>query len=233
MPAERYYHSSPFAPGGEITLETNEARHLVSVMRGNPGDCVELFDGRGHLAQGQVSTIHKKRGVTIEIQSVSFEALPVRTMTLYQAIPRSNRLDTILEKTTELGVTTIILFPGARSERSNLAPNQQARAQKVVVAAAKQCGRLWLPRIELAGPIGSWDPMDGDIFFGDIDASAPRLRNIEIDKERPVGLVVGPESGLTHEEEKVLRASGAIGVSLNHNILRTDTAAIVGVALLA
>src|ERR1043165_5489273 len=115
MPAERFYYNLPFKEKETITLKDQEFHHLVHVMRATQGDVIELIDGKGALAKGHVMDIQKRQAF-LHIDEVTFFSLPRPKIVLAQAIPRMPRLDFILEKGTELGMTDLWLFPGQRSE---------------------------------------------------------------------------------------------------------------------
>lgn len=228
MPAERYFKNVSLTSGCKLTLEDNEFHHLVRVMRAAPGDTVELINGQGCLAQCTIKEI-KKREAILEVTSLVKEEKPSFEVILAQAIPRGNRLDFILEKGTELGMTQLWLFPGDRSERKEV---QTERAQTVMAAACKQCGRLWLPELQIKEPIKKWKELPYPLYFGDVNPSAPLLSKALQTKEKGIIFVVGPESGLTDHEEAKLRALNGQGVKLHSHILRTDTAALAALALI-
>jgi len=183
-------------------------------------------NGKGQLATGAVAKIGKK-SAEVEVSSVHTKPAPNRALILIQAIPRRGRLDTILEKGTELGATEFWLFPGERSERKVKA-DQLERFSSVTVAALKQCGRLYLPEIRLLPGIQKWKDLPERTYYGDFSEGAKPLTS-----HSQAAIVIGPESGLTEQEIDHLRSLGAEAVTLHDNILRTDTAAICALALLS
>lgn len=207
MPANRFY-----VP--EITdcvhLPRDEYRHLTTVMRAKPGDVVELVDGRGTLAHATFT----EKG--LEVTESHHEPAP-RPLVLLQALPKTAKLELIVEKGTELGVTTFHLFPGARSDSKALSENKLARLRHIVIAALKQSGRLYLPEIILSHTIPS---VDIPLYYGDPDATQ------SIDAPLPCAIAIGPESGFTEKEKKQLGTP----VRLHHNTLRCETAAITALA---
>lgn len=230
MPAERFFAKGELSEGAELFLDGTEFHHFAHVMRGNAGDRIELVNGMGYLAEAEVKALEKKKGARLLINSVKYENPPVRQITLMQAVPRPNRLDFILEKGTELGMTEIILFPGERSERKSFTESQLERMEAQIIAALKQCGRLWLPKLTFGESIEKWKKGDYKLFFGDVDPAAPLLK-AQVNAAN-CAFVVGPESGFTDKETTQLKNLGAIGVSLNTHILRTDTAALAALAIL-
>lgn len=233
MPAERYFISNSFEDGLNLFVEEQEFHHLIHVMRTKTGESVELVNGKGQLATAIVNSIEKKRA-WLEVQSVVTQPLPQKRIILAQAIPRLNRLEFILEKGTELGMTEIWLFPAAHSEKNNFTDNQLQRLTTITIAAMKQCGRLFLPKIVLMPMIKHWKGITCPSFFGDTDPQAIVFSKAWQDNSdiSEVLFCIGPESGFTDEEVEILKKIGFIGVKLNDNILRTDTAAITALAII-
>ncbi len=109
MPKERFFFEQPLKENEIILIKENEFHHLVNVMRAKLESRIEIVNGMGELAIGCVKSIEKKQA-TLLIQEVKIEPIPNFQIILAQAIPRPNRLDFILEKGTELGMTEIHLF---------------------------------------------------------------------------------------------------------------------------
>ncbi|MBS0621881.1 MAG: 16S rRNA (uracil(1498)-N(3))-methyltransferase [Verrucomicrobia bacterium] len=227
LPANRFFTPHPLEQG-EVLLEGDEAHHLQKAMRGALGDMVELINGRGELAQGKILAFPKK-GVLLEILSSSSEPKPLATI-LLQAIPRQGRLSTIIEKGTELGATDFWLFSASRGERESLSPQGLERCSAVAVAAMKQCGSLYLPTICLKKSLFKLTFLPEFSFYGSIDANAPPFSP---PPGQEILFAIGPESGFTPEEEKHLESLGALECKLHTHILRTDTAPLAALSLIA
>jgi 16S rRNA (uracil1498-N3)-methyltransferase len=235
MPENRFFFENSLAEQDLIPLEGNEFHHLVHVMRGKVDDRIEVVNGLGEMADARVAEIGKKRAM-IHIDKVKHQPLPQFEVILAQAIPRLNRLDFIVEKGTELGMTKLLLFPGTHSERKKFTDDQLQRMRQVTIAAMKQCGRLDLPAIELKPSLKEWKEFAGmEAYYGDVSPAAPVLMT-EWQKAPPkkgVIFFIGPETGFSDEEIGILKELGAKGVRLHPNILRTDTAALVALALVS
>lgn len=233
MPKERFYHPQQFHLNDSISIEGPECHHLATVMRLKPGDRVELINGLGALAQAQIIELEKKRGV-LQIEQLQIGEKRKSKLILAQAIPKPNRLDFVIEKGTELGMDALWLFPGQLSEKKELTKNQLERLDHLAIAAMKQCGRLFLPEIALLPPLSKWPPQIDSLYYGSLDPHAPLL--IDRMKNHGTGTAifcVGPESGFSKEEEAILKGLNAVGVKLNSNILRTETAAIAALAIMS
>lgn len=234
MPAERYYLPQQFQKHDNVNIDTQEFHHLVHVMRSRIGDQIEIVNGQGQLAAGQVQAIQKKHAV-IQIEEVTTSPKPTKRLILAQALPRMNRLDFILEKGTELGVTEFWLFPGFYGERRSFSEHQIERLQAILIAAMKQCGRLFLPELTIKSSIKDWPKAPFRAFFGDTKEDAPYLEK-EWQKDalsKDAIICIGPESGFAAEEIESLKKNNYMGVKLHCNILRTDTAALTGLSLLS
>lgn len=231
MPVNRYYINTFPTEGDVVTVTDAEAHHLIHVTRHQEGDQVELVNGEGDLYEARLVRLGKKEA-ELRVLSHSHEPQRKRSVVLYQAIPRLNRLDFIVEKGTELGMTEFVLFPGKRSERAHLSPSQIQRYISVGIAAMKQCGRLHLPLFTVVKGIQDWERFKIPTFFGDLSEEAPLLMDEVDGTKKACAFVVGPEGGFTAEEEVRLKELGAKGVKLHGNVLRTDTASLVALSLL-
>jgi 16S rRNA (uracil1498-N3)-methyltransferase len=223
MPTERFYADSPFSES--VTLTGEEFHHLARVMRGKVGDSIELVNGKGVLAKGVIGTLLPDAAV-INIVSSSPDSKKRPQIILAQAIPRQNHLEWIIEKGTELGVTSFWLFPGERSEKKEY---NEKRLKHLTLSALKQCGRLFLPTIEKKPSLPSWKPLNGSLYFGDFEGG----KFLPKPAAEPIIFFIGPEKGFSISEIGILQNNlKAQGVRLHENTLRTETAAVVALGLI-
>lgn len=232
MPHNRFFLTTSFTENTNVTLLGEEAHHLQRVMRKKKGELVELVNGKNALAKATIASIEKKK-VQLHIQEV-INSLPNFPTIICQAIPKLNRLDTIVEKGTELGMTELWLFPGDLSEKKELTPNQLKRLEMITIAAMKQCGRLDLPKIVIKPKLLKWAEKDllYPAYFGDLSCQSPKFLEC-FEKKKGVLFFIGPEAGFTTNEEAHLRYLNAQGVNLHPLILRTDTAPLVALSLIS
>lgn len=234
MPVNRFYLPLPYRVGEVVYLEDVEFHHLHHVLRSREGDLVEIFNGCGDLATAFIESVEKKRAL-LKIEAFQNQAPPSYAITLAQAMPRANRLDFILEKGTELGVSHFVLFPGELGERKKQTEEQIDKLRSHLIAAAKQSGRLYLPTLEWRPSLTTWEAPDYDLgLYGDVSPAAPPFKNLQplIEESSQVIFFVGPESGFHPKEIEKFREWGYIGVRLNENILRAETAAIAALTML-
>jgi 16S rRNA (uracil1498-N3)-methyltransferase len=235
MPHHRFFTTDILEQGQLVTLRDEESHHL-RVLRSKPGDCVELVNGGGVLAQARLCSLDKASAQLEVIALTAKQEFPSkRQLILAQALPRMNHLDWIIEKGTELGATAFWLFPGLLSEKATLSDNQEARLRALAIAAMKQCGRLDLPEIVVKPPLLKWQACDGSFFFGDTVEGAPYLADHSPASPLPSPIVVfiGPEKGFTEKERHyLLHSLHAKGIRLHPNILRAETAPLVALVQL-
>lgn len=233
MPAERFFVDQPLEPSHSVILQGQEFHHLKNVMRMRVGEAVEVSNGAGALAHVTVLQLAKDHAV-LTITAMEYEQKCEVDIILAQAWPRSNRLDFILEKGTELGVTQFWLYPSFHSPKKAPTEHQLERMKALTIAAMKQCGRLFLPELIIKPPLIQWKKPEGTCFFGDIRPSATHFLSAweRMPKVSPIIFFVGPESGFTEEEVANFDRLGVQGVKLHKNVLRTETAALVALSLI-
>lgn len=229
---ESFFYPHSLTSGLNIELKGDQQRHLVKVLRGQVGDVVSLVNGKGEQAVATISTIGKQTAL-LTLQKVHKAPRTSDEITLIQALPKGNRIDGIVEKSTELGAAHIHFFPAEKSVRTTLSEERFKRLEQITIAALKQSRRLYLPKIKILPPIALWNAFSSLAFFGTLSPKAALLgTQLEKHSSQTISLIIGPESGLTAQEETTLRTLGAIGVSLSRQQLRTDTAAFCGLSLI-
>jgi 16S rRNA (uracil1498-N3)-methyltransferase len=225
---------------GSVTISGDLFRHMVKVLRLKPGAGVLLADGRGTESAGIIDSVGKETLiVTIQESFVAAPVAAVPRITLFQGLPKGDKLEFILQKTTELGVAEVIPFIAARSVpriRKGEEAEKVVRWQRIVQEAARQSGRSSVPQVSLAGSMAEVVNMSGHsvkflLWEGE---KVNRLKDTlaELPKPENIALIVGPEGGLSAEEAATATAGGFIPVSLGPRIVRTETAGLVMMAIL-
>ena len=213
------------APGGAAVPERREAEHLFRVLRAAPGERFRLIDGKGGIA---VAVVAPERRLAVESVRKCDEPRP--RMHLFFALPRRSRLDALLTGCSELGVRELHPVVCSRSV-SEGEPND--RWQLHLIEGCKQSGNPFLPEIHAPEPLlSSLRHAAGRgmcLYYGSVDETAdPELGSGCTD----VGWVVGPEGGFTAEEEASMRELGVSPLHLGDWVMRLETAALCGVAVL-
>lgn len=223
-----------------IALSPEESHHLARVLRVGTGQEVTLFDGRGTRASAVITDVTKK-AVTVRIVSRETVPPPPVEITLIQALPKPDRFETVLQKATELGVRRIRPVISEHTVNRSRDPEKQMdRWQTIIRNAAQQCGTSWLPDFSSPEKIGSVFPSLGDfdvVFIGSLYPEAKPLRKVFQELNKPeiktAALLVGPEGDFTEDEVRAAVTAGATPVTFGRQILRTETAAIFGLSVLA
>lgn len=228
MPVERFFIDNPLLEKTTVILERSEAFHLTHVIRLKVGDVVELVNGKNALASACILSIHKLE-TSLFVEKTLHNPAPKPHLILCVAYPRFARLEVVIEKGTELNVSSFWLFPGDRSEKKALSKNQKERLEHLCIAAMKQCGRLDLPSILTLPSLSAWKKPEGTLFFGDPEEKIASLRPIQ----PPCFFFSGPGAGFSEKELSFMKNWGAQGISLSKNVLKADTAPIAAAAILA
>jgi len=231
----------------EMFLAADEEHHLLDVLRGKLGDTVAVFDGKGKEARAVISegrsrkTDQKQHKIILKVLSDGKAGKPWLSLTLIQALPKGKRMDLIVEKAVELGVTEIIpvisartiirLDAAARKERSE-------RWQRLALSASRQCGTSWVPDVRLVCDYSAalQNRSDFDLLLvGSLGSDARPLHDVlnEAGRKTKAGLIIGPEGDLTQAENKEAVDAGATPVSFGKLVLRVETAALYGLSVLA
>jgi len=193
-----------------------------------------LFDGCGGVAEAVIDTV-SKNSVTARIEKRWQVPPPAVQIELIQAVPRPDRWELVLQKAVELGGSTIqpILTQHTDFKTS---PGKEARWQKVILNAAQQCEVRWLPKLKPLQPMDAVIPSPDShdlVLIGSLYEGAGPFRAVDFSGKQRVALLIGPEGDFTEEEVDAAVQAGAVPVSFGDRILRTETAAIFGLSVLA
>lgn len=228
----RVHHPAPLETGGELDLGREESRHLTRVLRLQIGAEVGVFDGRGREWNATITAIEPERvrlRLRDEREDPVESPLPV---TLFQAVSRSDRLEYVIQKGTEIGVAEFHLLFAERSEGGQPTPPRIERWARIAREACKQSGRRRIPGI--AGPSDSPAPVPDEVAAWVLDPGPEAVPLTELlDGHRPAALwlAVGPEGGFTVPEIERFLAAGWTRARLGPRVLRTETAGIVAGSL--
>ena len=228
-----------------ISVQGAEHHHLRNVLRMTAGETIRIIDGRGNVYIAEIlDTPTNRSSSEARIRTHEFHVKPSPTLTLFQGLPKNDKMALILQKTTELGVTQIVPL---HSEHALQKPsrNRYERWHRIVISATKQCKRAWLPELwnaeQFENALAQLEKFSLRLLLSPNteQASIPWHREIQhiktVLRETPdttaIALFVGPEGGFSDPEIAAAIQSGCIPVTLGTNILRTETAAIVAVAV--
>ena len=222
-----------------VPLPTDEAEHLLRVLRLGMGAEVDVIDGRGGLWRAQVVEAGKRSAAVRAFERGTPAPELALSIVLVISVLKADKMDTVVRDAVMLGATGVIPVISERSELGLSAVEKSrrvARWQRIAVASAKQCGRAVVPLIEPARSFAAYlagattsvrlicvEPAGGR-------AEARRVRTVA--KPASAHVMVGPEGGWAREELTMAVAAGAVPVSLGGRTLRADAAPLVALTAL-
>ncbi len=222
-----YYVSQP--TGNLVSLDEEESRHLLTVMRHRTGDTVRLTDGQGMFYDAELVEATRRQAF---VRVVASYPAPTPTSRLHVAIAPTKQIDRFewfLEKATELGVGRITPLLCQRSERTSL---RTERLEKILIAALKQSLQAWLPQLQPLTPLAdvvrqAVEPVRC-IAWCSHTVRTPLQQLLRPGVDALV--LIGPEGDFTLEEVALAQAHGLAAVSLGTSRLRTETAGLLAAA---
>ena len=223
------------AADGRAYIAGADALHIAKALRMRPGEALTLCDGKGTDFEGVLETV-TDRQVTVRITaSRPSQAEPTLAVTLYQGLPKGDKMDWIVQKAVELGVTAVVPVATRRSvaRLEGKADKKQERWQRIAAEAAGQCGRGMLPSVER--PL-SWSQalscLSGEPALVFFEGGGRPLRELVTPSTRRLSVFVGPEGGFDPEEIDAIRRQGGGVATLGPRILRCETAPLAALTLL-
>jgi 16S rRNA (uracil1498-N3)-methyltransferase len=223
--ADRFYTDQPLELGDAL-LEGAEAHHLAHVRRLEVGERVTLFNGDGKAYGALIESI-RKRSVRLCVERIETPETELGfRLEIASALPKGDRLDYLIEKLTELGVTDFVPLQTARGIVQPKEPRLE-KLRRAVIESSKQCGRNVLMRVQ------------APVMWADycLRPSLPQRRFVahpgagrlfeKLATAGDIAFAVGPEGGFRDDEVKAARQAGWGVVSLGPRILRVETAAVV------
>lgn len=238
MRTNRFYLEQPLAGATHVTVTGPTTNYLTRVLRLRAGAELVVFDGRGGeynatLVETARDSVRLELGGYSDPQNES----PLR-ITLAQGVARGERMDQILQKTTELGVCAIAPLitehTVVRLDKDRV-QTRRDHWQKIIVSACEQCGRNRLPELQPLRTFDQWLTMladDGLRLILQPQASTSLAELGDQPPDAAIVVLIGPEGGLSPGERQMAADQGFVAVSLGPRILRTETASLAIVSIL-
>lgn len=233
MELKRFFASAEDFDGRYITLEGEEFEHMTKVLRHKAGYkiIVSLNDGKDYYCTiVEISKTYAKAEVD---EIIDNECKSTASVTLFQALPKGDKLDIIIQKCVELGVEDIIPFKSRFTNESKYNVN---RARRIALEACKQCGRA---RKANVGELVDFEEMIERLSYYDVvilpyeNAKVGSMRDVVgLGEDKKIALIIGSEGGFSSDEVKLAEEKNAQVISLGKRILRCETAAIIASALI-
>jgi len=220
--------------GESVTVTGQPAHHATQVLRLRPGAVIRLFNGHGQEWDAVLQEIRRaeiRLDVGVPVETI---AEPSLCITLAQGIARNDRMDFILQKSVELGISRIQPLWMQRCQtriRGERLEKRLGHWQGVITSACEQCGRSTLPELHWPEDYTTWisrqDPSSLGLLLQ--PDSTQNLHELPTPK-KDIVVLVGPEGGLNEEEQRLAAVSDFRGIRLGQRILRTETAALSALA---
>ncbi|MDY6870857.1 MAG: 16S rRNA (uracil(1498)-N(3))-methyltransferase [Actinomycetota bacterium] len=236
-----FYVDALPGPGELAVVDGDAGFHATNVRRTRIGEHLDLGDGDGTVAHCVVEDVGKGRltACVLERRTVT---PPEPAVTVVQAIPKSDRAELAVELATEAGADAVVAWQAARCvarwDGAAKVDKGLRRWRAVARSAARQSRRAHIPPVdgvvttaELVGRVTA-EAVDGAAVLVLHESAAGPLAGVDLTQARAVTLIVGPEGGIADEELDALTAAGAVAVRLGPTVLRTSTAAVVGLGAL-
>ena len=223
----------------QIIIDTEDVAHISRVLRLGIGDSITVCDSQGTDYEAEIEEMEQGRVICTVTGKRASVSEPNIKVTLFQGLPKASKMEYIIQKTTELGISEIVPVRLSRCvvkiDNKKDEKKKLERWQKISEAAAKQSGRGIVPEIS---EIMTLDEVierskEFDLFFVPYECEEKKtLKEVLLSKQniKSVGFIIGPEGGFDIAETEKLRESGIATVTLGKRILRTETA---GEAVLA
>jgi len=235
MRIPRIFHPQPITDNSEIALSEDAANHTGRVLRMQPGQSIQLFDGSNQLFDATITQVDKKSvKVSVTAGVVADNESPLN-LHLGQVISRGEKMEFTIQKSIELGVNTITpLFSercGVKLDGERLEKKLQ-QWQKIAIAACEQCGRNRIPEIRPAMQLEAWCAEQDDSLKLNLHPRASHSINTLPLPVTHVRLLIGPEGGLSAEEIAMTSGYGFTDILLGPRVLRTETTSLTAITAL-
>ena len=223
---------------GQVQLFGEDEKHIKTVLRAREGEEVTLCDGEGMDYQCRIASL--ERGVLLDIISKEVcETEPKTKITLYQGLPKADKMELIIQKCVELGIDRIVAVSTERAivKLDKKEAKKLERWQKIAEAAAKQSGRGKIPEIgqqvlKFKEAVAEAKKLDGAIIPYEREQETGIRQFVQGFQGESVGIFIGPEGGFSDEEIALAQENGITPITLGKRILRTETAGMTTTAIL-
>ena len=254
----RFFVEAESIKKNQVTIKGSEARHIAQVLRLGEKDKIKVFTGTRREYLTEIIQVSKKEVIGRILKESRLDTEPSIEITLLQGLPKSDKMDFIVQKVTELGVKRIIPVITQRTIvrlDKEKAEKRRNRWQRIALEAAKQSGRAIIPEVRKVIPfiqalnnlnrenlnLIPWEEETStslkEVLKPITDHPSPEGSGQDLSRANargrsPITVFIGPEGGFTPEEVRIAREKGVLPVSLGPRLLRTETAGLVTLAMI-
>ncbi len=222
----RFFVPEKAISGNTILIEGEDVSHITKVLRLREGDTFTVCDGMRHDYLCSLEAADKKTVTAKILEEQENTAEPPCFITLYQGLPKASKLDYIVQKCVEIGVSRIVPMLTDRVVKEG--NPKRERLAKIALEAAKQSGRGIVP--DVGTPVSFAEAVEGakraELSFIPYECETKRSLKAAMRDKKPetVSVLIGPEGGFTEDEINRASSAGIVSVTLGRRILRTETA---------
>ncbi len=233
MASPRIFCDVRLGPGAQFPLPHDAANHVGRALRLRAGDALVVFDGRGGEYEAVIQRIDRGR---VDVKTGAFrDARPESPLDvgLVQGLPEADKMDWILQKSVELGISWIQPVVCERSVvrlSGDRAARRESHWQRVVIAACEQCGRNRVPELKPTLAFRDWAAQPTQAARWMLAPGAEEALASRAAPAGPVELLAGPEGGLSERELDIAATIGFTSLSLGPRVLRSETAPLAALA---
>jgi 16S rRNA (uracil1498-N3)-methyltransferase len=236
MRIPKIYTEARLSENTELTLHEQEAQHIVKVLRMKEGELLRLFNGSGEFYPATIIQTNKKSVVIKTSQAEKALSESTLHTHLGQVMSRGDRMDYVIQKSTELGINEITPLTSERCELKLNADRAEKRIkhwQQVAISAAEQCGRACVPKIHPILSVNEWVQQNKAQGVS-LVLHHRDTQNLGAIQTTPshVNLLIGPEGGLSEAEIKLATEATFIPSTFGPRVMRTETAPIACLSIL-
>ena len=228
----RFYIDDIYCDNGTVEINPEKSVHIVKALRLGPGDMILLFDRLGRSCKGEIETV-RNGCVMVKVREwLQTEPVNRNSVVLCQAVPKGSRMNLVVQKSTEIGVTSIVPFFSSRCVprwEGHKCSSRVEHWNRIAASAIEQSGIGVVPVVEkimdfkdmcLSGLFAGYQKL---IFYE--SETRTTLRQVLLSKPLPdkILFAVGPEGGFTEEEVRFAEKHGFVSVGFGRRILRTET----------
>jgi 16S rRNA (uracil1498-N3)-methyltransferase len=234
MRTPRFFQDYALAVGTTICVDDNAVAHIARVLRMKTDETITLFNGDGFEYSARLISVEKRRVVANIVSSTNPQRSSKLKVSIGQSISRGERMDFAIQKSTELGMSSLTPLISERTEvklKADRLLKKQQQWQQIAISACEQSLRNDIPTIQSACRLEQWiKNCDSDVKLLLHHHTKNSLESLE--KPNSVALLIGPEGGLTDTEVALALDAGFLPVAFGPRVMRTETAPIAAQAIL-
>lgn len=224
---------------GKVIINGCDVQHISNVLRLVPGNIITVLDGQGKGYRAKLDKVRKKQVECTILEEFAAAGEPPLRITIVQGLPKGDKMEMIIQKCTELGITAVVPLCTERSVVKIVPDRMQKRKsrwQRVALESARQCGRGIMPQVsepvKLADVLTTIPPDALKLMLWEDEQKVFLKQVLKTARPADVFIFIGPEGGFAPEEAALARNYGVTTVSIGPRVLRTETAGLAAVAMI-